>query len=132
MEIVRPTVQEWCIPVQYTSSPEIIKNCLQEVLNGGILNPQASTSDNEEATRKSQKEKIIKAHYCKMLGIAKKGNHGARRIALTKIADNPNINLKDAMPWAGHRDVKTFIDHYCYSRYSDEQKRNELVKTLNL
>ena len=41
--------------------------------------------------------------YCKMLGIAKKGNHGARRTALTKIADNPNINLKDAMQWAGHR-----------------------------
>ena len=41
--------------------------------------------------------------YCKMLGITKKGNHGARRTALTKIADNPNINLKDAMQWAGHR-----------------------------
>jgi len=37
MEIVRPTVQEWCIPIQYTSSPEIIKNCLQEVLNEGML-----------------------------------------------------------------------------------------------
>jgi len=61
MEIVRPTVQEWCIPVQYTSSPEIIKNCLQEVLNEGMMNPQASTPDNE-AMRKSQKEKIIKAH----------------------------------------------------------------------
>ena len=61
MEIFRPTVQEWCIPVQYTSSPEIIKNCLQEVLNEGMMNPQASTPDNEEM-RKSQKEKIIKAH----------------------------------------------------------------------
>ena len=70
--------------------------------------------------------------YCKMLGITKKGNHGARRTALTKIADNPNINLKDAMQWAGHRDVKTFIDHYCYSRYSDEQKKAKLEKTLNL
>ena len=59
MEIVRPTVQEWCIPVQYTSSPEIIKNCLQEVLSEGMMNPQASTPDNE-AMRKSQKEKIIK------------------------------------------------------------------------
>ena len=67
-----------------------------------------------------------------MLGIAKKGNHGTRRTALTKTADNPNINLKDAMQWAGHWDVKTFIDHYCYSRYSDEQKKAELEKTLNL
>lgn len=33
---------------------------------------------------------------------------------------------------AGHRDVKTFITHYCHSRYSDEQKRNELEKTLNV
>ena len=36
------------------------------------------------------------------------------------------------MEWAGHRDVKTFITHYCFSRYSDEQKRNELEKTLNI
>ena len=70
--------------------------------------------------------------YCKELGIKKKGNHKARKTALTKIADNPNINLKDAMEWAGHRDVKTFITHYCFSRYSDEQKRNELEKTLNI
>lgn len=70
--------------------------------------------------------------YCKELGIKKKGNHKARKTALTKIADNPNINLKDAMEWAGHRDVKTFITHYCFSRYSDEQKRTELEKTLNI
>ncbi len=30
MEIVRPIVQECFIPAQYTSSPEIIKNCLKE------------------------------------------------------------------------------------------------------
>lgn len=70
--------------------------------------------------------------YCKELGIQKKGNHKARKTTLTKIADNPNINLKDAMNWAGHRDVKTFINHYCFSRYSDEQKRQELEKTLNV
>lgn len=70
--------------------------------------------------------------YCKELGIKKKGNHKARKTTLTKIADNPNINLKDAMNWAGHRDVKTFINHYCFSRYSDEQKRQELEKTLNV
>lgn len=34
------------------------------------------------------------------------------------------------MNWAGHRDVKTFINHYCFSRYSDEQKRQELEKHL--
>ena len=70
--------------------------------------------------------------YCKQIGIAKKGNHKARKTALTKVADNHNINLKDAMEFAGHRDVKTFIHHYCFSRYSDEQKRQELEKTLNV
>ena len=50
---------------------------------------------------------------------------------LTKIGDNPNINLKDAMEFAGHKDVKTFITHYCFSRYTDEKKRMELEKTLN-
>ena len=70
--------------------------------------------------------------YCKQIGISKKGNHRARKTALTKVADNPNINLKDAMEFAGHRDVKTFINHYCFSRYSDEQKRQELEKTLNV
>ena len=69
--------------------------------------------------------------YCKELGFVKKGNHKVRKTALTKIGDNPNINLKDAMEFAGHKDVKTFITHYCFSRYSDEKKRIELEKTLN-
>ena len=70
--------------------------------------------------------------YCKDLGFVKKGNHKTRKTCLTKIADNPNINLKDAMQFGGHRDVQTYIKHYCFSRYSDEQKRNELEKTLNV
>ena len=70
--------------------------------------------------------------YCKELGFVKKGNHKARKTCLTKIADNPNINLKDAMQFSGHRDVQTYIGHYCFSRYSDEQKRKELEKTLNI
>ena len=70
--------------------------------------------------------------YCRDLNITKKGNHKARKTALTKIGDNPNINLKDAMEFAGQKDVKTFITHYCFSRYSDEQKRLELEKTLNI
>lgn len=69
--------------------------------------------------------------YCRELGFFKKGNHKTRKTCLTKIADNPNINLKDAMQFSGHRDVQTYIKHYCFSRYSDEQKRNELEKTLN-
>ena len=70
--------------------------------------------------------------YCKELGFVKKGNHKTRKTCLTKIADNPNINLKDAMQFSGHRDIQTYIKHYCFSRYSDEQKRNELEKTLNV
>lgn len=70
--------------------------------------------------------------YCKQIGISNKNNHKARKTALTRVADNPNINLKDAMEFAGHRDVKTFIIHYCFSRYSHKQKRQELEKTLNV
>lgn len=69
--------------------------------------------------------------YCKELGFVKKGNHKTRKTCLTKIADNPNINLKDAMQFSGHKDVQTYIRHYCFSRYSDEQRRNELEKTLS-
>ena len=69
--------------------------------------------------------------YCNNLGIIRKSNHKARKTCLTKIADNPNINLRDAMQFGGHRDVQTYIKHYCFSRYSDEQKREELEKTLN-
>ena len=62
MQIVRPTVQEWCIPTQYTSSPEIIKNCLQEVLSEGMMYSQVSApADNEDMTKK-QRENIIKKH----------------------------------------------------------------------
>ncbi len=70
--------------------------------------------------------------YCKELGFVKKGNHKTRKTCLTKIADNPNINLKDAMHFSGHKDIQTYIKHYCHSRYSDEHKRNELEKTLNV
>lgn len=218
MPIVKPIVQEQFVPQQYTSSPEIIKNCLQEVLSEGMMYSQVSApADNEDMTKK-QRENIIKKHmeqfttkyyesdmengkwkkhlevvehtksdagyrtlyvvssalelfdkvreanlrngytceaedyifmyrkhritansidshyerYCKQIGISKKGNHKARKTALTKVADNPNINLKDAMEFAGHRDVKTFINHYCFSQYSDEQKRQEFEKTLNV
>lgn len=68
--------------------------------------------------------------YCRNLGITKKGNHKVRKTCLTKIADNPNINLKDAMNFAGHSDVKTFIKNYCFSRYSDDYKKQELEKSL--
>ena len=44
--------------------------------------------------------------YCRELGFVKKGNHKTRKTCLTKIADNPNINLKDAMQFSGHRDVQ--------------------------
>ena len=70
--------------------------------------------------------------YCSELGIIKKSNHKARKTCLTKLADNPNINLKDAMQFSGHRDIQTYLKHYCFSRYSDEQKRIELEKTLNV
>ena len=36
------------------------------------------------------------------------------------------------MEFGGRKDVQTYIKHYCFSRYSDEQKREELEKTLNL
>lgn len=60
-----------------------------------------------------------------------KEHNVARKTCLTKIADNPNINLKDAMQYSGHKDVKTYIKHYCFSRYSDEHQRKELEKCLN-
>ena len=64
MEIVKPIVQEWCIPTQYTSSPQVIKNCLQEVLEDSMLIPQVSApADNEDMKNKQKKrEDIIKKH----------------------------------------------------------------------
>ena len=56
MEIVRPIVQECFVPAQYTSSPEIIKNCLKEVLNEGIINSQVSAPvENEDMTKNNVK-----------------------------------------------------------------------------
>ena len=62
MPIVKPIIQEPFIPENYTSSPEIIKNCLQEVLSEGMMYSQVSASaDNEDMTKK-QHENIIKKH----------------------------------------------------------------------
>ncbi len=62
MEIVRPIVQECFIPAQYTASPEIIKNCLQEVLKEGMMSSQISAPKNDEDMTKKQREKIIQKH----------------------------------------------------------------------
>lgn len=52
MIIRRPIVQECFIPEQYTSSPEIIKNCLQEVLSEGMIATQVSAPvENEDMTK---------------------------------------------------------------------------------
>ena len=62
MGIVKPIVQDIFIPENYTSSPEIIKNCLQEVLSEGMMNSQVSAPENNEDMTKKQREKIIKNH----------------------------------------------------------------------
>ena len=85
---------------------------------------------NKRITSQAIDKKYVR--YCKELGFVKKGNHTRRKTCLTKIADNPNINLKDAIQFSGHKDIQTYIKHYYFSRYSDEQKRNELEKTLNV
>ena len=58
MEIVRPIVQECFIPAQYTSFPEIIKNCLQEVLSEGMMYSQVSAPADNEAMTKKQRVNI--------------------------------------------------------------------------
>ena len=71
MEIVRPIVQECFVPAQYTSSPEIIKNCLKEVLNEGIMDSQVSAPDEIEDMTKKQRENIIKKHIYNMSSLWK-------------------------------------------------------------
>lgn len=63
MPIVRPIVQDIFIPENYTSSPEIIKNCLQEVLEDSILKPQVSAPANKEDMAKKQRESILKKAF---------------------------------------------------------------------
>ena len=62
MPIIKPIIQDFLIPQNYTSSPEIIKNCLQEVLEDSILKPQVSAPDNDENMTKKQREYILKKH----------------------------------------------------------------------
>ena len=68
---------------------------------------------------------------CNALNIIRKSNHKVRKTCITKLADNPNINLKYAMEFAGHKDVQIFIENYCFSRYSQEKTQMELEKTLS-
>lgn len=62
MPFVKPIVQDFLIPQNYTSSPEIIKNCLQEVLSEGIMYSQVSAPVNNETMTKKKRENIIKKH----------------------------------------------------------------------
>lgn len=63
MIIHKPIVQDCFIPEQYTSSPETIKNCLQEVLFEGKMIPQQVNAPIEnEDMKKKERETIIKKH----------------------------------------------------------------------
>ena len=55
MIIRKPIVQDCFIPEQYTSSPEIIKKCLQETLAEGIMGTQVNApNENEDIKKKEQ------------------------------------------------------------------------------
>ena len=62
MPFIRPIIQDVFIPENYISSPEIIKNCLQEVLEDSMLKPQVSAPANDEDMTKKQRENILKEH----------------------------------------------------------------------
>ena len=62
MPIIKPILQEPFIPQNYTSSPEVIKNCLQEVIENSTLKPQVSAPANDEDMTKKQREDILKKH----------------------------------------------------------------------
>ena len=62
MPFIKPAVQDVFIPENFTSSPEVIKNCLQEVLQDSILKAQASAPANDEDMTKKQRENILKEH----------------------------------------------------------------------
>ena len=62
MIIRRLIVQECFILEQYTSSPEIIKNYLQEVLSEGMIATQVSAPVEHEDMTKKQRENIIQKH----------------------------------------------------------------------
>ena len=86
MEIVRPIVQECFIPVQYTSSPEIIKNCLKDVLNEGIMVTQVSAPVETEDMTKKQRETIIKNTWSNLqlniMNLIIGGTHSCRTRAI--------------------------------------------------
>ena len=48
MIIRRPIVQDCFTPEQYTSSPEIIKKCLQDALSEGMMIPQVNAPNENE------------------------------------------------------------------------------------
>ena len=62
MIIRRPIVQDCFTPEQYTSSPEIIKKCLQDALSEGMMNPQVNAPNEDEDMKKKERENIIKKH----------------------------------------------------------------------
>ena len=68
---------------------------------------------------------------CKELDLVRKSNHKVRKTCITKVADNPEINLKEAMNFSGHKDVQVFIENYCFSRYSSEKTQSEFEKALS-
>lgn len=60
--------------------------------------------------------------YCRKIGIKERGTHTLRRTVISTLAEHSDIPIEDIMKFAGHKDMTTTLNNYCYSRKTQVQK----------
>lgn len=69
---------------------------------------------------------------CKRLDIPVRSPHKLRKTCISALLDNPNINPREVMRFAGHSDMSTTLNAYCFNRAEKNKTVSEINKTLKI
>ena len=69
---------------------------------------------------------------CRRLNITERSPHKLRKTCISTLLDNPNINPREVMRFAGHKDMSTTLNSYCFNRAQKSKTAAEINKTLKI
>lgn len=106
---------------------EVLKTIYQFNISNGWNNPYIFLADNKRIIRRRLDSQIRK--YCKRLGIQARSMHKIRKyyISILKLSEVEDDEIRRL---AGHKDITTTYNSYCFSILSKEETRNRIISAL--
>ena len=68
--------------------------------------------------------------YCRMMGIARKSSHKARKTFVSTLIDN-GVNINTVRQIVGHTDERTTLNNYCYDRSTPGEKLKRIADAFS-